>query len=58
MKMVKVLRDCILGKKGAVVQVADHIAKARIADGAVEEVKPKKSKRNTSNKALTAPSKG
>lgn len=57
MKTVKVLRDCIIGKKGAIVEVADHIAKQRIADGAVEEYTPKakrSGRKKIEDKALTA----
>ena len=54
MKMVKIKRDCILGKKGATVHVADHIAKQRIEDGTCVEVVPKSGRKTVKNKALNA----
>ena len=53
MKFIKLKRDCMCGKKGATVQVADHIAKERVECGHATIVDAPKRKK-VSNKALSA----
>ncbi len=52
MQKIKLSRDCVYGKKGAIVEVSDAIAKQRIADGAAEPVRPARKK--VSNKAMSS----
>lgn len=56
MMWIKLKRDGALGKKNAVVQCVEYIAKQRIKDGlAIECDEPKRGKRTkVENKALSA----
>ena len=51
---VKMKRESVWGPAGKVIEVEEGTGYNLIQQGAATEVKPKQSKRKTSNKALTA----